>query len=61
MAEAALNETSGRGSSWLEWITDHMARAPGPTWLAYVVLALVLAGIAHASRWIDGGQAPWTL
>jgi hypothetical protein len=41
--------------SWIDRLIAWIDRASGPTWLIYVLGALVLALLANAIFWIDGG------
>ncbi len=47
--------------SWLDRLIGWIRRLPGPTWLSYSVLFVVVALLNHTARWIDGSLQPGTL
>jgi hypothetical protein len=57
----AQYSTRLRGASWVDQLIDALARLPGPTWSAYVVLFAVLLAIIKAADWFDGGAPIGTL
>ena len=65
VAEAAPNEgpstetvdqTRPYSPSWADRLTDLVDRLPGPSWLYYAGIALILALIQAATLWIEGIQ-----
>lgn len=47
--------------SWLDRLTDAIARLPGPYWLWYLALGVVLALVRTVIGWIDGSYPVGTL
>lgn len=64
VAEAAEAEirsaTSGRPyrPSWLDALFDALAGLPGPTWLAYLVVAAIGVVVSNSALWLSGLR-PW--
>ena len=46
--------------SWVDRLTDAIARLPGPWWVAYLVGFAVFLIVANAAAWIDGTLTPGT-
>jgi hypothetical protein len=44
--------------SWLDRLTQWFEALPGPSWLAYLILFLILGSIAHLSNYLSDIQ-PW--
>jgi hypothetical protein len=44
--------------SWLNLLFEAVTRLPGPTWLAYVVLAIPSIVVSNAALWLSGLR-PW--
>lgn len=60
-ALTAATSTRGYAPSWLHELIDLVERLPGPTWLAYVGLALLLMLAIHALEWANGTVATGTI
>jgi hypothetical protein len=60
--EIAAGKGAGRYRiSWIDWLIGAITRLPGPSWLAYLVLLLVLIVLNNALRWWDGTVPAGTL
>jgi hypothetical protein len=55
-APAIENKTAAQPypPSWIDRLTDWVERLPGPAWLYYLAVALVLALVRAIAAWIDG-------
>lgn len=47
--------------SWIDRLTDFIARLPGPWWVVYAVALSILLIVTHAAAWADGTLTPGTL
>ena len=47
--------------SWLDWLGDRIRAAPGPSWVAYLVIFAVLAMLGTAASWVSGAVPRGTL
>lgn len=45
--------------SWLDTLFDAIARLPGPTWAAYLVLAIPSVLFSSTALWLSGVRAWW--
>ncbi len=58
--EPLADEATGRllRPSWVDRLVDWIVRLPGPSWLAFLVLFVLLGLLAHLGFWAAGQQAP---
>src|SRR3990170_4293478 len=59
--DAALDRLGDPPASWLDWLIGRIRAAPGPSWVAYLVLFAVLAFVGPAASWASGSVAPGRL
>jgi hypothetical protein len=45
-------------SSWIDHLTDWIGGLPGPSWLAYLILFIILGLLAQVGFWVSGIQTP---
>jgi hypothetical protein len=45
-------------ASWIDWLIDRIAALPGPTWVPYAIVSVVVGLAVHAAAWIDGFVGP---
>lgn len=48
------NQPDRFAPSWVDRVTDWIDRLPGPTWVAYAAVFVILLVAANAAGWIDG-------
>jgi hypothetical protein len=58
--DAQKSETADRSfkPSWVDRLTEWIEALPGPSWLAYLILFLILGAIAHLANYLSGIK-PW--
>lgn len=44
--------------SWVDWLIDRIAAVPGPSWVPYAIVSVVVGVAVHAAAWIDGFLPP---
>jgi hypothetical protein len=44
--------------SWIDLLVDWITNLPGPSWLAFIVLFVLLGLLAHLGFWATGRQTP---
>ena len=47
--------------SWVDYVIKWVEWLPGPSWLFYLLLWLVLFLVANVIKWVDGSQPPGTI
>jgi hypothetical protein len=50
----AIPASRQAGSSWIDWLLARLDALPGPIWVAFVGLFVVLAGLDQAVHWAAG-------
>ena len=45
-------------ASWVDRLIDRIVALPGPSWVPYLVVAIVTGMVVHAAAWIDGLLEP---
>src|SRR4029453_8636580 len=45
-------------ASWVDRLTEWIAGLPGPSWVPYAIVSMVVGLAVHAAAWIDGLLAP---
>ena len=45
-------------ASWVDRLIDRIAALPGPTWVPYAIVSVVVGVTVHVAAWIDGLLAP---
>lgn len=54
-------ETTLRPASWIDHLFSWLAGLPGPLWLVYLLLGVILALPGHLVQWVDGSLGPGTI
>jgi hypothetical protein len=44
--------------SWVDWLIDRIDALPGPAWVPYTIVSVVVGLAVHAAAWIDGLLEP---
>lgn len=42
--------------SWLDWLIARIGRLPGPPWIFYLAVMVILALVSQTLRWLEGSE-----